>query len=99
MKANELIASARRKWPPWLNSAACEMNGRSESVVMKWVGHADSARVRQYFHLHDEKFHRLMQGLDLLGKSVGCSDGTVFKGERRSRPTAESARFAIDTMA
>jgi ABC-type protease/lipase transport system fused ATPase/permease subunit len=27
---------------------------RAGRVVMEWVGHADSAKVRHYFHLHDE---------------------------------------------
>lgn len=51
----------------------------SERAVMEWVGHADSAMVRHYFHLHDEEAQRQMQSLDLLGGAAGRSDGDVRK--------------------
>ena len=63
-----------------------------QRVVMEWVGHADSAMVRHYFHLHDEEAQRRMNGLNLLGGAAGRSDGSGLKaltedatpaGERR----------------
>ena len=51
-----------------------------ELVVMEWVGHADSAMVRHYFHLSDEESRRYMNSLDFLGGVVvGRSDGNVSK--------------------
>jgi len=50
--------------------SACALKRVPEQVVMDWVGHADSAMVRHYFHLHDEQALRYMQSLDLLGASV-----------------------------
>jgi len=47
--------------------SVCAMKKVPERVVMEWVGHADSAMVRHYFHLHDEEAHRQMKALDLLG--------------------------------
>jgi integrase len=47
--------------------SVCATSGVPERVVMEWVGHADSAMVRHYFHLHDEQGRRQMHGLDLLG--------------------------------
>lgn len=50
--------------------SACALKRVPEQVVMDWVGHADSAMVRHYFHLHDEQALRYMQSLDLLGAAV-----------------------------
>lgn len=65
----------------------CAANGVPERVVMDWVGHADSAMVAHYFHLHDEEAQRRMNGLNLLG-SVDGRSGDVSsvsqEGERRA---------------
>jgi integrase len=53
--------------------SACANGGVPERVVMEWVGHADSAMVRHYFHLHDEEAQRRMNGLNLLGGAAGRS--------------------------
>lgn len=53
----------------------CAANNVPERVVMEWVGHADSAMVRHYFHLHDEEAQRRMNGLNLLGGADGRSAG------------------------
>ena len=54
----------------------CANKGVPERVVMEWVGHADSAIVRHYYHLHDEESRRQMHSLDLVGNGVaGCSSG------------------------
>ncbi len=53
----------------------CAANNVPEQAVMEWVGHADSAMVRHYFHLHDEEAQRHMNGLNLLGGAAGRSDG------------------------
>jgi integrase len=53
----------------------CAANNVPERVVMEWVGHADSAMVRHYFHLHDEEARRQMQSLNLLGGAAGRSGG------------------------
>lgn len=57
----------------------CAAGGVSERVVMEWVGHADSAMVRHYFHLHNAESQRQMNGLNLLGGAVGRSDGEGLK--------------------
>lgn len=41
---------------------------------MEWLGHADSAMVRLYYHLHDEEARRRMNELDFIGRADGCSD-------------------------
>jgi integrase len=51
----------------------CAANRVPEQAVMDWVGHADSAMVRHYFHMHDEEAQRRMNGLDLLGGAAGWS--------------------------
>jgi hypothetical protein len=61
----------------------CATNKIAERVVMEWVGHADSAMVRHYFHLHDEESKRQMHSLNLLGESVGRSDGAVSESLER----------------
>jgi integrase len=53
----------------------CAAAGVPERVVMEWVGHADSAMVRHYFHLHDEEAQRRMNGLNLLSGAGGRSAG------------------------
>jgi hypothetical protein len=40
---------------------------------MEWLGHADSAMVRHYYHLNDEESLRQMDQLDPLGDGDGCS--------------------------
>ena len=57
----------------------CAAGGVRERVVMEWVGFADSAMVRHYFHLHDEESQRQMNGLNLLGGAAGRSDGKGLK--------------------
>lgn len=57
----------------------CAAGRASERVVMDWVGHANSAMVRHYFHLHDEESQRQMKGLNLLGGAAGRSDGEGSK--------------------
>ena len=57
----------------------CAARNLSERMVMEWVGHADSAMVRYYYHLHDEEARHQMQSLDLLGGAGGRSVGEVSK--------------------
>lgn len=57
----------------------CAANRVPERVVMEWVGHADSAMVRHYFHLHDEEAQRQMNSLNFLGDAAGRSDGKSSK--------------------
>lgn len=57
----------------------CAAQGVPERIVMNWVGHADSAMVRHYFHLHDEESQSRMNGLNLLGGADGCSGGSGSK--------------------
>ena len=50
----------------------------SERMVMEWVGHADSAMVRHYFHVHDAEAQRQTKSVDLLGSGIaGCSGDQV----------------------
>jgi len=53
----------------------CAADGVPERVVMEWVGHADSAMVRHYFHANNAEEQRRMNGLNLLGGAGGCSAG------------------------
>jgi integrase len=57
----------------------CATSRVPERVVMEWVGHADSAMVRHYFHLHDDEAQRFMKSLNLVEGTVGCSDGQIPK--------------------
>lgn len=57
----------------------CAAKNVPERVVMEWVGHADSAMVRHYFHLHDEEAQGFMKSLNLLDGAAECSDGEVQK--------------------
>ena len=57
----------------------CAADRVPERVVMEWVGHADSAMVRHYFHLHDEEAQRRMNGLNFLGGAAGRSDSQGSK--------------------
>jgi len=58
----------------------CAADNIPERVVMEWVGHADSAMVRHYFHLHDDEAQRRMKGLNLLGGAAGSSGHQDSKG-------------------
>jgi integrase len=40
-----------------------------QQVVMKWLGHRDSAMVQHYYHLHDSEAQRQMKRLDFLGRA------------------------------
>lgn len=51
----------------------CAANNVSERMVMEWVGHADSAMVRHYYHLVDQEAKRRMDALELLGSADGRS--------------------------
>lgn len=53
--------------------SVCANTGVPERIVMEWLGHADSAMVRHYYHLKDEESRRKMDQLDLFGKSDGRS--------------------------
>jgi integrase len=57
----------------------CAAGRVSERVVMEWVGHADSAMVRHYFHVNDEEEQRQLNGLNLLSGAAGCSVGQGLK--------------------
>lgn len=43
--------------------------GISLFTAMEWMGHADSAMLRHYFHVHDEEGQRQMRRLNLLGEA------------------------------
>src|SRR5262249_19838074 len=51
--------------------STCANSGVPEQVVMEWLGHADSAMVRRYYHLHDDEAQRQMRRLDFLGEAGG----------------------------
>ena len=42
---------------------------------MQWLGHADSAMVRRYFHLYSDQARRHMNQVDFLGRASGRSAG------------------------
>lgn len=45
----------------------CANSNVPEQTVMAWLGHAQSAMVRHYYHLHDDEAQRHMQRLNILG--------------------------------
>jgi len=71
--------------------STCANNGVPERIVMEWLGHADSAMIRHYFHLHDDEARRRMSSLDFLGgaggRSAGQHEGT------RNKEDVEPTRF------
>ena len=50
--------------------SVCANTGVPEPVVMRWLGHHDSAMVRHYYHLHDDEAQRQMQRLNFVGGSA-----------------------------
>lgn len=50
-------------------ASMCANRGVPERVTMEWLGHADSAMVRHYYHLHDTEAQRQMRRLDFLGEA------------------------------
>lgn len=54
--------------------STCADAGVPEFVLREWLGHADSAMVRHYYHLRDRESRRSMDQLPRLGGSTGCSD-------------------------
>jgi integrase len=59
--------------------STCANSGVPEQVVMAWLGHADSARVRHYYHLHDDEAQRQMKRLKFVRGAGGeepVSDGS-----------------------
>ena len=50
--------------------SVCANTGVPEQVVMRWLGHQDSAMVRHYYHLHDDEAQRQMQRLNFVGGSA-----------------------------
>ena len=71
--------------------STCANSGVPERMVMEWLGHADSAMVRWYYHLHDEEARRRMAKLDFLGGAGGRSAGkqcSPLKPEVPSQPNS-----------
>jgi len=74
----EVITPLAKKFPPLSGTgfvtgrphsfrhffcSECANQGVPEQVVMKWLGHADSAMIRRYYHLHDRLSQQLMREL------------------------------------
>jgi integrase len=51
--------------------STCANSNVPQRVVMRWLGHADSAMVEHYYHLHDDEAQRQMQRLNFLGEAGG----------------------------
>jgi site-specific recombinase XerD len=70
--------------------STCANNGVPERMVMDWLGHADSAMIRHYYHLHDEEAQRRMKSVDFLGgagrRSVGQGEGEPKKEDVEPPP-------------
>jgi integrase len=64
-------------------ASACANQGIAERIVMDWLGHADSAMVRHYYHLHDQESRRQMARLDLNSTTGKRSPGL----EHEAAPT------------
>jgi len=43
----------------------CANKGVAERVVMDWLGHADAAMVRRYYHIHAQKSRRQLNRLSI----------------------------------
>lgn len=74
--------------------STCANNGVPERMVMDWLGHADSAMIRHYYHLHDEEANRRMDSLDFLGgaggRSAGKTEDNDEEGDVEPPPTEMS---------
>lgn len=72
----------------------CANSGVPEPMLMQWLGHADSAMVRHYYHSNDEEARRRMLGLDLIGDAgkrfAGIINGTAIHTTEES-PSRESS--------
>lgn len=53
----------------------CANGGIAERVAMEWMGHADSAMVRHYYHLKDDESRRQIKKFKPLGGAGGSSAG------------------------
>ena len=62
----------------------CADSGVPERMVMEWLGHADGAMVRHYYHLNDEEAKRQMESLDLLGDAGKRFTGMLIEPQRQN---------------
>lgn len=53
--------------------SVCANSNVPEQVVMRWLGHQNSAMVRHYYHLHDDEAQRQMKRLKFVD-GAGCTD-------------------------
>jgi integrase len=51
--------------------STCANSNVPQQVVMRWLGHADSAMVEHYYHLHDDEAQRQMMRLNFVGEAGG----------------------------
>ena len=63
----------------WCSSLGRNNSGVPERMVMEWLGHQDSERVRIYYHLHDDESRRRMAALDFRGGASRRSAGQAEK--------------------
>jgi len=80
----------------------CANAGVPERMLMHWLGHADSAMVRHYYHANNEEARRQMLRLELLGDAgkrfAGAVNGTASQiwedspGRESSMATVTEAR-------
>ncbi len=61
--------------------------GVPEQIIMDWLGHADSAMVRIYYHLHNDESRRHMASINFTGVSHGLSGD----GQKELEPSVEDA--------
>ena len=66
----------------------CVNSGVPERLIMQWLGHAESAMVRHYYHSNDEEARRQMLRLDLIGEAgkrfAGMTNGTAIHATEES---------------
>ncbi|QDU88406.1 Tyrosine recombinase XerD [Pirellulimonas nuda] len=71
--------------------STCSNGGVPERIVMQWLGHADSAMIRNYYHLSDAESRRKMDQLQFLGdppRGESAASGTPPVTERRTSDLA-----------
>ena len=74
----------------------CANRRVSERAVMQWLGHADSAMVRHYFHLHDTEAQRQMGKLNLLGgagKQLSGHSNEAATNKSEESPSREDPEY------
>lgn len=79
-------------------ASKCAMDAEiSEFETMEWLGHADSAMVRHYFHVHDDEAQRRISRMDLLGEAGKQLPGIEGAASHQQEGTSQKTDPMIAT--